>query len=91
MSGYCPDCGNTQCLCKEVAADEAGRKAHSLDRANRRPYRCTKCSKTTHVSAEDIWGKIIRCVHCAAILMDNRHTLPPNTEVRRGEIEKGTP
>jgi len=23
MSGYCPDCGNTQCLCKEVAADEA--------------------------------------------------------------------
>jgi hypothetical protein len=23
MSGYCPDCGNTQCLCKEVAAGEA--------------------------------------------------------------------
>ena len=23
MSGYCPDCGNTQCLCKEVADDEA--------------------------------------------------------------------
>lgn len=23
MSGYCPDCGNTQCLCTEIAADEA--------------------------------------------------------------------
>ena len=23
MSGYCPDCGNTQCLCKDVAADGA--------------------------------------------------------------------
>lgn len=32
MSGYCQDCGNTQCLCDEIAADEAGRKAHSLQR-----------------------------------------------------------
>ena len=23
MSGYCEDCGNTQCLCAEIAADEA--------------------------------------------------------------------
>lgn len=23
MSGYCPDCGNTQCLCNEIAAYEA--------------------------------------------------------------------
>ena len=23
MSGYCQDCGNTQCLCTEMAADEA--------------------------------------------------------------------
>lgn len=32
MSGYCPDCGNTQCLCTEIAVDEANRKAHSLHR-----------------------------------------------------------
>lgn len=25
MSGYCPDCGNVQCLCKAIAADEAKR------------------------------------------------------------------
>lgn len=22
MSGYCPDCGNTQCICKEVERQE---------------------------------------------------------------------
>jgi len=22
MSGYCPDCGNTQCICKEVEQDQ---------------------------------------------------------------------
>ena len=23
MSGYCPDCGNTHCLCTEIAVDES--------------------------------------------------------------------
>lgn len=27
MSGYCPDCGNTMCICKDVAAQDARDKA----------------------------------------------------------------
>ena len=47
----------------------------------RRPYKCLKCRKTTHLSEWDIWGKVIRCIHCTGILMDNRHTSPPNKEI----------
>jgi DNA-directed RNA polymerase subunit RPC12/RpoP len=57
---------------------EDSQKAGCLPHLLRRPYKCEKCRKTTNLSDDDIWGKVIRCVHCTAVLMDNRHTLPPN-------------
>ena len=31
MSGYCPDCGNTQCICKEVEAQENAPSSCTVD------------------------------------------------------------
>ena len=35
MSGYCPDCGNTQCICKEVARQEAATKGPGMSDTRR--------------------------------------------------------
>ena len=31
MSGYCPDCGNTQCICKEVERQENAPSSCTVD------------------------------------------------------------
>ena len=31
MSGYCPDCGNTQCICKEVEAQKNAPSSCTVD------------------------------------------------------------
>lgn len=61
-----------------AGSTQPARPAASSVALVRRPYRCTKCQETTLLADKDIWGKIIRCVYCTDILMDNRNTLPPN-------------
>ena len=78
MSGYCPDCGNTQCLCKEVAADEAGRKAHSLDRVVRRQQRSKDMVKinVAYSEVEDALrhaGKLLRTTHAGEYMWASDH------------------
>lgn len=41
-------------------------------KTKRKPFKCDECRKITYLSEADIWDKVIRCVHCAEILMDNR-------------------
>jgi len=47
----------------------------------RRPYRCPKCKHIMRLTDDDVWGKIIRCTNCAAIVADNIHTQPPNKHI----------
>jgi hypothetical protein len=72
MSGYCPDCGNTQCLCKEVEADQNGSAFPPvLDFATKRREefgkRCQLCWKyrRARMFYEAIGGKYLRlCREC---------------------------
>lgn len=40
-------------------------------------YKCQRCHRSTRLTREHCWGKVIRCNHCAAIVKDNRAMHPP--------------
>jgi hypothetical protein len=40
-------------------------------------FTCRKCGRATALAKDDVWGKIFRCVHCCAVLMDCRDVPPP--------------
>jgi len=71
MSGYCPDCGNTQCLCKEVECQE--RTNARIDDSSPAPcwavpgwtdgYGSVKCVKCGKIQSAGFKACIACCPH----------------------------
>src|SRR5438132_1943450 len=57
----------------------------SVQRLVRRTYRCPNCKHVMRLTDDQVWGKIIRCIECTAVVANNLHG-PPSTERR---IQKG--
>ena len=66
----------------EVIDKDLDRAIRKLVRsfANRITYRCD-CGEVMHLSDEDVWGKIVRCVKCTKIVANNLKMLPPKHEL----------
>lgn len=62
MSGYCADCGNTQCICDEIGnvADISKNKTHSVSEVI-----CVKCyDRWICVRPAEVKLKDIECENC---------------------------
>lgn len=75
-------------IIREVEAGEGDQADPVKPTEVKMPYTCDKCGGTTLLSEDDKWGKVIRCVECTGVLMDNRHTLPPKGGFHSAELPK---
>ena len=57
MSGYCPDCGNTVCICKEVAAQENAPSFCTVDSIVGRD--CHKETRPSEVRSDALLGDLL--------------------------------
>jgi len=55
---------------------------------------CIECGHEMKLKYEDVWGKIVRCTSCTAVILNGLHLPPPKypTEAeRRRKLKLGVP